>query len=236
MLYVNGCSHTAAAEAAVPDAFAVDDGRVGIDRSPHPRNLAVSWCTHVAQGLEMPMTCQAESGSSNARIIRTTRDWLRSWPGNPSDVFVIIQWSTWEREEWYHEGTWYQVNASGADWVPEQLRDRYRQFVIDVDWHQKTQQAHTDIWHLHQELLLNRVRHLFFSGHNTFQTIQDRRDWGVHYMDPYGHQGSFHNWLSKNGGSYVNPRSYHFDAKSHRLWGHHVLQYIIQQRLLDKVV
>jgi hypothetical protein len=38
ILYANGCSHTAAAEAVVPDAFAEDDGRAGIDRRPHPLN------------------------------------------------------------------------------------------------------------------------------------------------------------------------------------------------------
>jgi hypothetical protein len=32
ILYVNGCSHTAAAEAVVPDCFAVDDGKHGIDQ------------------------------------------------------------------------------------------------------------------------------------------------------------------------------------------------------------
>ena len=40
ILYANGCSHTAAAEAVVPNCFAVDDGRNGIDRRPHPANLA----------------------------------------------------------------------------------------------------------------------------------------------------------------------------------------------------
>ncbi len=76
ILYVNGCSHTAAAEAAVDAAFAVDDGQNGIDRRPHPANLAVSWCTKLAQHLGIEMYCAAESASSNDRMIRTTRDWI----------------------------------------------------------------------------------------------------------------------------------------------------------------
>ena len=51
ILYANGCSHTAAAEAVIPAAFADDDGKHGIDRRPHPVNLAASWCSHVAREL-----------------------------------------------------------------------------------------------------------------------------------------------------------------------------------------
>ena len=80
ILYVNGDSHTAAAEAVVPDTFAVDDGKNGIDRRPHPANLAASWCTHLAHDLGMTLHCDAESASSNDRIIRTTRDWIANNP------------------------------------------------------------------------------------------------------------------------------------------------------------
>ena len=134
ILYVNGCSHTSAVEAVVPDAFAKDDGKYGIDRRPHPLNLAASWCTHVARGLGADLVCQAEAAGSNPRIVRTTQDWVKSNPDLWSDTLIIIQWTTWEREEWFHNGKWYQVNASGSDWVPRELKDRYKQFVIDVDW------------------------------------------------------------------------------------------------------
>ena len=50
ILYANGCSHTAAAEAVVPDVFAVDNGKNGIDRRPHPTNLSqlVQSCSQVS--------------------------------------------------------------------------------------------------------------------------------------------------------------------------------------------
>ena len=54
-------------------------------------------------------------------------------------------------------------------------------------------------------------------------------------MDPYLREGSYHNWLIQNGGTYANARSYHFDAKSHRLWAEHVLQYINRNQILDPV-
>jgi hypothetical protein len=43
ILYVNGDSHTAAAEAVNPHAFAEDDSALFyLGRAPHPENLAVS--------------------------------------------------------------------------------------------------------------------------------------------------------------------------------------------------
>lgn len=232
ILYTNGCSHTAAAEAVVPACFAADDGRHGIDRRPHPINLAASWCSHVANTLDMQLVCEAESGGSNPRILRTTREWLARNQDQNNNVLMILQWTTWEREEWYHNDTWYQVNASGADWVPADLRVRYKQYINDVDWTAKTDQAHRAIWQLHLDLLEQRVRHLFFSGHSTFSNIQNRLDWGPHYLEPYNRQGSYHNWLLQNGGTYANPKSYHFDAASHRLWAEYVLQYINRNQIL----
>jgi len=233
ILYVNGCSHTAAAEAVVHAAFADDDGRHGIDRRPHPENLRASWCTHVAQALGAELVCDAESGGSNPRIIRTTRDWIAANPDLWSQTMVIVQWTTWEREEWLHQGTWYQVNASGQDWVPEELQDRYRQFVINVNWKKSTQRCHDQAWELHQWLANKSIKHLFFSGHTEFTSVQTKLNWGQSYMFPYDRDQSYHNWLIKNGGQYANPRSCHFDAKSHRLWANYVLQYLYRNQLVD---
>jgi len=49
ILYVNGDSHTAAAEAVNAHAFAEDDSALRyLGRLPHPDNLAVSWGRIVA--------------------------------------------------------------------------------------------------------------------------------------------------------------------------------------------
>lgn len=224
ILYANGCSHTAAAEAVVPDAFAVDDGRNGIDRRPHPLNLAASWCTHLAQDLGMNLVCDAESASSNDRIVRTTREWIQRNSDQLNNTFMVIQWTTWEREEWLHRGTWYQVNASGADWLPIELQDRYRQFVIDVNWTEKTQQAHEKIWALHNELNSKQIPHLFYSGHSTFSDIQKHYTWGKSYLEPYSRAHSYNAILQHNG--HKPTKWYHFDAKGHCFWAQYLLQYI----------
>ena len=231
ILYANGCSHTAAAEAVVPDPFAVDDGCAGIDRRPHPLNLAASWCTHLARDLDMNLVCDAESASSNDRIARTTREWITANPDQLQNVFIVIQWTTWEREEWLHCGTWYQVNASGIDWVPEELRQRYRQFVIDVDWKIKTQQAHDQIWALHNELQNLKIPHLFYNGYSTFVCVQNQYFWGSSYLNPYSNQQSYHAILQQNG--HVPTKGYHFDAKGHCFWAQYLLQYIKHNNLVN---
>ena len=230
ILYANGCSHTAAAEAVVPDAFAVDDGCAGIDRRPHPANLAASWCTHLACDLGMNLVCDAESASSNDRIIRTTREWIDNNPDQLHDTFMIIQWTTWEREEWLHNGAWYQVNASGADWVPAELQQRYRQFVIDVDWSIKAKEAHEKIWALHTQLQNLLIPHLFYNGYSTFDSIQKYYNWGTDYLEPYNPQGSYSAILQQNG--HVPTAGYHFDAKGHCFWAKYLLQYIKHNNLV----
>lgn len=234
ILYANGCSHTAAAEAVVPDAFALDNGRNGLDRRPHPINLAASWCTKLGQALNMPVVCEAESGGSNPRILRTTRDWIQHNPDLLNKVFMVLQWTTWERQEWLFGNTWYQVNASGQDWVPRPLRSKYQDFVINVDWTRATEWCHKEIYKLHLELNQLNIPHLFFSGHSTFSDIIDHKDWKNRYMQPYLRSGSYNAVLKNNGFDYVNPKSFHFGANAHAFWANHVLQYVNSNNLLVK--
>jgi len=234
ILYVNGCSHSAAAEAAVKHAWAVDDPQYWQrGTEPHPANLAVSYGRRLADSLAAKLVCEASSGGSNDRIIRITKEWIENNTARLDQTFMILQWTTWEREEWYHLDQWYQVNASGIDTVPAQLQQRYKEYVINIDWKVKTLQAHDNIWKMHLYLKNLGIRHLFFSGHSTFSDIQNQHNWGENYMYPYIREESYHNWLTNNGGTYANAAYYHFDAESHRLWAEHVLQYIKTTQLLD---
>jgi len=232
ILYANGCSHTAAAEAVVPNPFAIDDGRAGIDRRPHPKNLAASWCTKLAQALGAELVCHAESASSNDRILRTTKAWLADNKHQLSDVFVAIQWTTWEREEWFHEGTWYQVNASGVDWVPPELRQRYKDYVIEHDYRAKTLFWHDQIWNLHCELVDQNVAHLFYNGWSTFSDIQQQKSFGPSYLGPYDSDLSYNSVLINNNFKWKTPNHYHFGADGHCFWAEYLLQYIKSNNLL----
>ena len=236
ILYVNGDSHTAAAEAVNPHVFACDDGdaehwRLG--RRPHPDNDRVSWGFCLANLFDSAYVNDSESASSNHRIMRTARTWIESNSAAWSDLLVVIQWSTWEREEWLIDGEYYQINASGIDEVPNSHQDRYRQFVIDVDWLACTQLWHDRIWQFHNELKNNGIRHVFFNGNNHFAGIAQRYDWAHHYVDPYAVSSTYDQILRKNGFHTVNPSSWHFGADAHCFWARYVLQYCVDNNLVE---
>lgn len=232
ILYVNGDSHTAAAEAVNHHAFAMDDGNLFyLGRSPHPANLAVSWGKCLSQSMKTSFHCGAESASSNQRILRTTKEWLAQ-PRN-QDPFVIIQWSTWEREEWQdQDGTYFQVNASGIDDVPDSMKLRYQNFVIDVDWRACTEMWHDKIWKFHQELEQQGVPHIFFNGNNHFESIQNRHNWGTSYIDPYNPKSTFDAILKQNSYQTVAPDSWHFGPEAHSFWANYMLQYIVRNQII----
>jgi hypothetical protein len=233
MLYVNGDSHTAAAEAVNPHAFAEDDSNLFyLGRAPHPENLAVSWGKLLSLALRSGFRCDAESASSNSRIIRTTREWLAGPGANHNDLLVIIQWSTWEREEWLYEGIYYQVGSSGLDELPLELQNRYRQFVIDTDWDVKTKQAHTEIWKFHKELEKKNIRHIFFNGNNDFGKITDRKEWGPSYIGPYDPALTFDAVIKSAGIDTVAPNSWHFGRDGHAAWNRFLINYIIKNKLV----
>ena len=101
LLYANGDSHTAAAECVNNHAFAEDDKQYWMmGRAPHPDNLAVSFSKLLSNRLSCGLVCAAESASSNDRIIRTTKQWMENYKHELYRTFMLIQWSTWEREEW----------------------------------------------------------------------------------------------------------------------------------------
>lgn len=235
ILYVNGCSHTAAAEAVNSHAFAEDDGELNyLGRLPHPANLSVSWGRVLADSLKMGFKCDAESAASNDRILRTTRDWIQVNRSSLSKTLMVIQWTTWERTEWFIDGVAYQINASGQDVVPESHRDQYKNFVISVDWNRATRQRHEEIWQLHQELKDLGVRHVFFNGNNHFGSINpdERHDWGHHYIGPYDGDLTYHQWLINNGHDTVAPDSWHFGQTAHAAWAGFMLKYIIKHRII----
>jgi hypothetical protein len=233
ILYVNGDSHTAAAEAVNAHAFAEDDGSLlHLGRLPHPDNLAVSWGRQLADVTKAVFKCEAESASSNQRILRTTRAWIDANPHEWYRALIIIQWSTWEREEWLHQGTYYQVNASGQDQVPAELQERYRNYILGVDWKSRAQDAHNEIWDFHQELEEKKIPHVFFNGNSDFSSVKENKDWGVSYIGPYDPTQTFTAILKEKGHETVAPNSWHFGKPAHSFWARFMLQYCINNKFL----
>lgn len=212
ILYVNGDSHTAAAEAVVPFAFAQDDPLYyGLGRQPHPTNIQASYGCEIANQLYAILHTDAESASSNDRIIRTTYEYLKT--NKPQ--LIIIGWSSWEREEWLYDGVYWQVNAGGIgeDW-PESIQNRYKSWILSIDYKQKQQEQHDKIWRLHNDL--KDIPHLFFNCFDSFNC--PKYEWGDSYVSPYDVNYTYYHWLKQQGYATVTPNSYHFGADAHRAW------------------
>jgi hypothetical protein len=231
ILYANGDSHTAGAEVVNSYAFAEDDPRlIHLGRLPHPENLNYTWGKLLSLALNAGFHCDAESAACNARILRTTRDWLANNPS--SKKLVVLQWSTWEREEWLIDGVYYQVNGSGIDIVPPAYQDQYRNYIADLDWNHKTQEAHDKIWQFHQELKDQEIPHVFFNGNNDFSRIEDQKDWGLNYIGPYDPASTYHAQIQSAGIETVSPKSYHYGRDGHSWWFRYMLDYIVKNKFI----
>lgn len=232
ILYVNGDSHSAGAEALNNHAFARDDPLYfALGRQPHPDNIRVSYGCQLANKLGAILEVDAESASSNNRIVRTTYKYLED---NTPDL-VVIGWATWEREEWEYNTKYYQVTASGTDSVPRDLNDKYKQWVIEQsDPHvikQKVNTTHTQIIELHRVLTSKNIPHLFFNTFTSFQTVDQQEQWNNCYVDPYSDSTTYYHWLIQNGYKTVKPNSYHFGPDAHDAWSEFLYQNYIQKLL-----
>jgi hypothetical protein len=241
ILYVNGDSHSAACEAAHPAGFLCDDSRYytkgmidpvwkdEVEWAPYPDNLKISYGQLLADQLGAKLHCHARSAGSNDRILRTTQEYLKDFTPD----FVLIGWSTWEREEWYNQddNTWYQVNCSGTDSVPEKWRQRYKEYVIQIDWNKKIKEAHEKIWDFHQYLKNKNIPHLFFNCNLTlYHIIEDNnnlaKDWGYNYIKPYSSTFSYGEYLVDQGCRHND--WHHFGPDGHKKWAEFLLPHLTQ--------
>lgn len=208
ILYVNGDSHSCGTDAG---------------------GIIHSYGKHLASSLGMTLKCDATPGASNYKIIRTTREYLKSNKPN----LVVIGWSTWEREEWAHgplNKNYYQVNASGRSVVPKELQDLYVEWVIKASSPEFIESQeyyfHNEIYELHCELTNSNIPHLFFNTYLYFQyTVDHNRpkfDWGFNYIGPYQKESTFYYWLETQG--YKANNSYHFGKDGQKAWADKLLR------------
>lgn len=223
ILYINGDSHSAGAEAVNSFCFAEDDSRhIALGRRPHPDNLEASFGKHLSRILNCGFAVDAESGASNSRILRTTQTFVDQHKNK--DVFLLVGWSTPEREEWLHNGEYYQVNASGIDIVPQELQEKYKQFVAGCTleyYKQRLDFWQETIYNFHIQLEKQEIKHLFFNAFNHFET----KNWNGCFVEEV-----YYEYLKAEGFKTKNPDSYHFGADGHRAWASHLIKYI--QKLL----
>ena len=223
MIYINGDSHSAGADIIPGIAFAQDDPRyLAYGRRAHPEALLHTYGYRIAKTLNQGFFCEAESGSSNDRIIRTTKNYISRTKDKKSIGFVIIGWTSWEREEWKHGEDYIQITASGTDSVPESMEEEYKEWVVKQtpeEYKRKEQLWYNRIWDFHCELKEQNIRHLFFNSMDCFTT--DEKDWDANFIPI-----PFSEWLEKMGFSTIKDTR-HYDKNAHTAWGNFLTKIII---------
>ena len=215
MIYVNGDSHSAGADIIPGVCFAQDDPRyLAYGRRAHPEAVVQTYGYHVAQAYNQGFFCEAESGSSNDRILRTTKQYIENTKNKKNIGYIIIGWTSWEREEWKHGEEYLQVTASGTDSVPESMEEEYKEWVLKqtpAEGKRKEQLWYDRIWNFHCELKEQDIRHLFFNSMNKF--TNNDRDWDTNFIPI-----SYSQWLTEQGFDTVGNGN-HYDATAHAAWG-----------------
>lgn len=233
ILYVNGDSHSVGAEAVNNFCFAVDDPLYHkLSRQGHPDNIKASYGCLIANHYFATLDIDAESASSNDRIIRTTKEYLKE---NTPDL-MIIGWATWEREEWLHNGDYYQISGGGFDSVPKELQQQYKEWVIEKSntYAEDEIRNYRKIIELHEELADLKIPHLFFNTYMYFSHVDlnysDKYNWGKNYINPYNQAGTYYHWLEDQGYKCVQRhqvhKSYHYGANAHQAWADFLIPHV----------
>ena len=208
ILYVNGDSHSQG---------------MGV-------HLHESYPVIVAKEFGLDIVNEAQTGASNARILRTSKEYLAS---QQTPDLIVIGWSTWEREEWQYENTYFNVNSSGHDPLPKILEHSYKKWVIEQTpemLNKKSSHWHKEIFQFHKELLQKNIKHVFFNCMYNFFQIKDKLDWDINFIGPYDNDSSYYWWLTQQG--YESDKWYHFRASGHQAWGDRLISYIKEHKLL----
>ena len=201
MIYVNGDSHSAGADIIPGIAFAQDDPRyLGYGRKAHPEAVLQTWGYYFAQAMEQAFYCEAESASSNDRILRTTKKLVENTV-EKDELFIVIGWTSPEREEWQLGKDYIQVTASGTDSVPGSMVEEYKEWVLNQtqqEYQRKELKWNQLISAFSDELINQNIKHIFF------------------------HTREYTEYLFGKGFDTIGSTN-HFGADAHQAWANHLV-------------
>lgn len=232
ILYVNGDSHAAGAQAVNDYCFANDDfTKVALGRKPHPDNLNASWGMHLSKMLNLALVCDAEAGCSNERILRTTQEFINK-NYKKSNFMIVIGWTNWTRTEWIDETTnqYIQINASFSNTAPEHMQTKFRQYVARLNFFEKQARWNDTIYQLHLELTEKSIPHLFFNANDDLKEVPNhmQKDWNNCYLNPYSPNNYIKVCLDAG---YKHNEWYHFKQDAHLFWAQHLFNYLTEHKI-----
>ena len=234
ILYVNGDSHSAGAEINNTYCFAKDDPLYFGVNMPHPDNIPNSFGGVLAQKINYSLWLDANSGSSNDCILRKTQNFIKSQ--NTQDIFLLIGWSSFEREERLIDNEYYQFSPGfDCESCPENVKTEYKNYIVSYDQNkilQKNKYWHQTVWDFHLDLQQKEIKHLFFNSYMEFIIPKhEQLDWGNSFIGCYNHTQTYWRWLENNKYKTVN-NGYHYGADAHAAWADRLYKWLTDHQLL----
>ena len=241
LIYVNGDSNSAGAELVKTYCFAKDDPKFShLGCRAHPAAIPLTFGYKLAQTLNCGFFLDAESASSNDRILRTTLQFLKESP--KQETFIVIGWSSWEREEWQYDEDFVQISASGSDSIPKKMQEKYKTWVSEQTQAMLNKKAriwHKRIWNLHCKLESRSIKHLFFNSFMHFNNVaipaRNHKNWDDCYISPYKQNDTYYHWLKSQGYKTVRPNSYHYGEKAQTAWFKYLLSKLTEKHKAVKI-
>lgn len=195
-----------------------------------PQNESLAAC--VAKTFGAQYLNHSFSGASCDQVISSTRAYINcckttnSWPD-----FVMIGWTDWYRQDWFHNGGTYSINSLGLN-HPEKVDARRLEYFdsqIDLNVGFKASMAmyyNNIIYNLHQELTYHNVPHLFFNATESLTQYEHhsddyrilKLDWENRYFEPYTKAMSFRKYCENKQYPHITPGFYHYQAPVHAEW------------------
>ena len=197
------------------------------------------WTQQLKNYLACDIINESLPAGSNPRILRTTTKFFKNHEQDACDYFVVIGWTSWEREEWFYQDRYYQINASGRTQVPDELKEKYMHWVADADaisQIDKSRKLHQEIIDLHCFFKEHKVKHLFFNAlmpfqHEALTNLESRFDWGNNFIGPYDNDLSYYWFLQKQG--FCPDDNNHYDQPAQIRWAEFLTDYIQREKLLE---
>ena len=211
ILYVNGDSHS-----------------LGV--MPHDASRK-SFVDILSEYFNLDVVNQACAAASADSVVRKTEHFVSTVTPN----LVLIGWGAWDREEWLHDGKYYNAMEHWNKHLPDELQSKYQIWVNNLGpeyLNSNSKKAHTKIFDLHQSLSVKKIPHLFFNCMYNFFEISDteKKDWNNCYIGPYDNNSSYYWYLT--GGKFISDKWYHFGPEGHKAWADVLIKYIKENKIL----
>ncbi len=226
ILYVNGAEHTSAVRARHHFEFASDDKNfIYMGDQPHPDNLELGFGRRLNKVLKTSIMNDARPYCSNARIMRTTRQYLESHHLSKEKNFLLIHWAPFDRDEFFIDDHWYQVSMRKDLNIPVSLEKKFKRWKSDYEPEAVQKFWHKEIWKFHKELEEQNIDHLFAMESEPMNMVKRKHKWGDNFLNPYDFETTMVGVTKQQ----INPDGHgFFQEKGHLKYMNYLVPHVIK--------